>query len=81
MKILSFIAWDSGITSALFLLLGIFQICVGFILYLAGGDRIGGGRLFVDTELINFFIAAASFFSVTILSFQFEIKDKLKTKQ
>jgi len=78
MKILNNLAWLSGIIGLIFLLLGLFQVIFGFILYLSGAERIGSGRLLADTEIINFFIASVSFFSVTIILFIFQIRDQLK---
>jgi hypothetical protein len=76
-KFLNFIAWFSGIIGLLFLLLGIFQLFFGFSLFLLGADRIGNGRLFAHTEIINYFIASISFFSITIVLFLIQIKNNL----
>jgi len=77
-KLANLIAWISGGIGVCFLLLGIFQVVFGLILYLVGADRVGAGRLMAETEIINFFIASISFFSVLILWFLIQIRYQLK---
>ena len=76
MKALNWIAWISGGIGLTFLILGLVQLFYGLILFFLGVQRIGGGRLFGDTEVINFFIAASSFFSITIILFLLQIKNR-----
>lgn len=76
-KLVSRIAWISGGIGLLFLVLGIFQVAFGLTLYLMGADRVGAGRLMAETEIINFFIASISFFSVLILWFLIQIRYQL----
>jgi hypothetical protein len=76
-KLLNRIAWISGGIGLCFLILGLFQVAFGLILYFMGAHRVGAGRLVPDTEIINFFIASISFFSILILWFLFQIKNKM----
>lgn len=76
-KLLNWIAWFSGGIGVCFLILGLFQVAFGLILYFMGAHRVGAGRLVPDTEIINFFIASISFFSVLILWFLIQIRNKI----
>jgi hypothetical protein len=78
MKILKFFVWVSAVIGSSFLILGLIQMIYGFALFLSGTDRIGGGRLFGDTEIINFFIAASTFFIITTISLLIQIKELIK---
>lgn len=79
-KPVNWIAWISGGIGLCFLILGVFQVVFGFILYLGGAERLGGGRLLIDTEIINFFIASISFFCLLILWYLIQIRYQLKGK-
>ncbi len=76
-KLANLIAWISGGIGVCFLALGIFQVVFGLILYFGGVDRVGAGRIVPDTEIINYFIASISFFSLLILWFLIQIKYQL----
>jgi hypothetical protein len=71
MKKLNWIAWSSAGIGSLFLLLGL-------IYSLIGHSQINGGRLFGDTEIINFFIASANFFVIAV--FVLLIKNEFKSE-
>ena len=77
-KLSAWIAWISAGIGLSFLIVGLIQVIYGFILYLTGANRIGGGRLFGDTEIINFFTASVSFFSITIILLLIQIKTQSK---
>lgn len=77
-KLANLIAWISGGIGVCFLILGIFQVVFGLILYINGISRVGAGRLVTDTEIINYFIASISFFSLLIIWFLIQIKYQLK---
>lgn len=76
-KLANLIGWISGGIGVCFLILGIFQVGFGLILYFIGAERVGAGRLVPDTEIINYFIASISFFSVLILWFLIQIRYQL----
>jgi len=78
LRLSNLIAWTSAVIALLFLLLGIIQIIYGHFLFFAGLSDTTSGRLFGDTEIINFFIAASCFFLITIGIFIIQIKDQLK---
>jgi hypothetical protein len=78
MRILNWIVWISAGIGSLFLLLGLIQILLGLIYSLSGHIRINGGRLFGDTEIINFFIASANFFVIAV--FVLLIKNEFRKK-
>ena len=78
LKPVNWIAWISGGIGLCFLILGVFQIVYGLILFLSGADRVGTGRLLPETEIINYFIAASSFFCLLILWYLVQIKNQLK---
>jgi hypothetical protein len=78
LKVANWIAWISAGVGLSFLFLGLIQMFYGFILFISGGTRIGGGRLFGDTEIINFFIASSSFFSITIILFLIKLMNQFK---
>lgn len=77
-KLANLIAWISGGIGVCFLILGILQVVIGLILYLNGTSRVGAGRLMPDTEIINYFIASISFFSLLILWFLIQIRYQSK---
>ncbi len=77
-KLANLIAWISGGIGVCFLILGILQVIIGLILYLNGTSRVGAGRLMPDTEIINYFIASISFFSLLILWFLIQIRYQSK---
>jgi hypothetical protein len=77
-KFVNLIAWFSGGIGVCFLLLGLFQVVFGLTLYFVGAERVGAGRLVADTEIINYFIASISFFSVLILWLLLQIRYQLK---
>lgn len=79
-RLVNLIAWISGGIGLCFLILGLFQIAFGFVLLFLGSDRLGAGRLIPETEIINYFIASTSFFSVLILWFLIQVRNQLKTK-
>lgn len=58
-KLLIWISWIFASMGFLFIILGLVQVLIGLI---PGKD----GRLFGDTEVINFFIASSSFFIIPI---------------
>jgi len=79
-KLVNWIAWISGGIGLCFLILGVFQILFGLILFFSGAERVGAGRLIPETEIINYFIAASSFFCLLILWYLVQIKNQLKEK-
>ena len=66
MKQLKWIAWISGGFGFLFILLGLIQMFYGLLQFILGQDQVSGGRLFGDTEIVNFFIVSSNFFLITI---------------
>jgi heme/copper-type cytochrome/quinol oxidase subunit 4 len=78
LRLSNLIAWSSAVIAILFLLLGFIQVIYGHILFFLGLSQTASGRLFGDTEIINFFIAASCFFLITIGIFIIQIKDQLK---
>ena len=78
MKALNWIAWISAGMGFLFILLGLIQILYGVIRSLSLALQEGSGRLFGDTEVINFFIASTSWFVITIAMILFQFKNQLK---
>jgi hypothetical protein len=77
LKLVNWIAWISGGIGLCFIILGVFQVVFGVILYLQGADRVGAGRIIPETEIINFFIASISFFTVLILWLLIQIRYRL----
>lgn len=77
-KIVNWIAWIAGGIGLCFLILGVFQVAFGFILYLVGADRVGAGRLMAETEIINYFIASISFLTILMLWFLIQVRYQLK---
>jgi hypothetical protein len=78
MKTLNWITWVSAGIGSLFLLLGLIQILLGLIYSISGTVRINAGRLFGDTEIINFFIASGTFFIIAV--FILIIKSEFRKK-
>jgi succinate dehydrogenase/fumarate reductase cytochrome b subunit len=64
-KALTWIAWISGVIGALFVLLGFIQVAFT-------------GRFSAETEIVNYFHAADSFFLLTIALFIFIYRCKCK---
>lgn len=63
-RVLNWLAWLSAGIGLVFIIVGLYSAWVG--------------RLFPDTESINFFIASSNFFIVAIALVIFQIKNQLK---
>jgi hypothetical protein len=78
LKALNWIAWISAGFGFFFILFGLIQILIGAHASLLMIFPNYDGRLMGDTEVINFFIASANFFIITIAMILFQFKNQSK---